>query len=49
VAILLIYATVRVLRTAFEEGQTELLAPGTVLPEAFNAFWQLHRRGELTR
>ncbi len=39
----------RTLRTAFEEGRTELLAPGTILPEAFNAFWQLHRRGELSR
>jgi len=39
----------RALRTAFEEGRTELLAPDTILPEAFNAFWQLHRRGELTR
>jgi predicted nucleic acid-binding protein len=38
----------RALRTAFEEGWTELLAPGTILPEAFNAFWQLHRRGELS-
>lgn len=36
------------LRTAFEEGRVELLAPGTILPEAFNAFWQLHRRGELS-
>jgi predicted nucleic acid-binding protein len=27
----------------------ELLAPGTIPPEAFNAFWQLHRRGELSR
>ena len=26
-----------------------MLAPGTMLPEAFNAFWQLYRRGELTR
>ena len=39
----------RALRTAFEEGWTELLTPGTILPEAFNAFWQLHRRGELSR
>jgi predicted nucleic acid-binding protein len=39
----------RALRTAFEEGRVELLAPGTILPEAFNAFWQLHRRGELSR
>ena len=37
------------LRSAFEEGQVGLLAPGTILPEAFNAFWQLYRRGELTR
>lgn len=37
------------LRSAFEEGRVELLAPGTILPEAFNAFWQLHRRGELIR
>ncbi len=39
----------RALRTAFEEGRVELLAPGTILPEAFNALWQLHRRGELSR
>ncbi len=37
------------LRTAFEEGWVDLLAPGTILPEAFNAFWQLHRRSELSR
>lgn len=37
------------LRTAFEEGRVELLAPGTILPEAFHAFWQLHRRDELSR
>ena len=37
------------LRSAFEEGQVGLLAPGTMLPETFNAFWQLYRRGELTR
>lgn len=39
----------RDLRTAFEDGRAELLAPGTILPEAFNAFWQLHRRDELSR
>jgi predicted nucleic acid-binding protein len=37
------------LRTAFGEGRVDLLAPGTILPEAFNAFWQLYRRGELSR
>ena len=37
------------LRSAFEEGQVELLAPGTILPEAINAFWQLYRRSEFTR
>lgn len=33
---------------SFEEGEVSLLAPGTVLPEVFNAFWQKHRRDELT-
>jgi hypothetical protein len=39
----------RALRSAFGEGRVELLAPATILPEAFNAFWQLYRRGELSR
>jgi predicted nucleic acid-binding protein len=38
----------RRLRGRFEEGAVSLLAPGTVLPEVFNAFWQKHRRAELT-
>lgn len=43
------YEEARALRIAFEEGRVEMLAPGTIQPEAFNAFWQLHRRGELSR
>ncbi|MCA1706551.1 MAG: type II toxin-antitoxin system VapC family toxin [Actinobacteria bacterium] len=38
----------RTLQRGFEDGAVSLLAPGTVLPEVFNAFWQKHRRGELT-
>lgn len=38
----------RKLQSRFEEGAVSLLAPGTVLPEVFNAFWQKHRREELT-
>ncbi len=38
----------RQLQGRFEEGTLSLLAPGTVLPEIFNAFWQKHRRKELT-
>ena len=39
----------RMLQHSFENGAVSLLAPGTLLPEVFNAFWQKHRRGELTR
>lgn len=39
----------RDLQRSFESGVVSLLAPGTVLPEIFNAFWQKHRRDELTR
>jgi predicted nucleic acid-binding protein len=39
----------RRLQRSFEDGAVSLLAPGTVLPEVFNAFWQKHRRDELTR
>jgi predicted nucleic acid-binding protein len=38
----------RRLQHSVEEGEVSLLAPGTVLPEIFNAFWQKHRRDELT-
>lgn len=38
----------RRLQYSFEKGEVALLAPGTVLPEVFNAFWQKHRRDELT-
>jgi predicted nucleic acid-binding protein len=38
----------RQLQGRFEEGTPSLLAPGTVLSEVFNAFWQKHRRKELT-
>jgi len=38
----------RQLQDRFEEGAMSLLAPGTVLPEVFNAFWQKYRRKELT-
>lgn len=31
-----------------EAGETKLLAPGTILPEFFNALWQQHRRGDLS-
>lgn len=34
--------------SAAESGNIELLAPATLLPEAFNAVWQYHRRGEFT-
>lgn len=37
------------MRDTVEDGRAEMHAPGTMLPEAFNAFWQLHRRGELSR
>lgn len=39
----------RTLQGTVEEGKVTLLAPGTILPEVFNAFWQKLRRGELTR
>ncbi len=39
----------RMLQHGFENGAVSLLAPGTLLPEVFNAFWQKHRRDELTR
>lgn len=38
----------RRLQAGFEEDEVSLLAPGTVLPETFNAFWQKYRRNELT-
>lgn len=37
------------LEAAVGDSRVELLAPGTLLPEAFNALWQRHRRGELSR
>jgi predicted nucleic acid-binding protein len=39
----------RRLQRGFENGAVSLLAPGTLLPEVFNAFWQKYRRDELTR
>lgn len=39
----------RGLQRGFEDGAVSLLAPGTILPEVFNAFWQKHRREELIR
>jgi hypothetical protein len=33
----------RQLRSAVETGRAELSAPGTLLPEAFNALSRLHR------
>lgn len=39
----------RRLQRSFENGVVSLLAPGTILLEVFNAFWQKHRRDELTR
>lgn len=38
----------RQVQGAFEKGEISLLAPGTILPEVFNAFWQKYRRKELT-
>lgn len=38
----------RQVRDALEDGSVSLLAPGTILPEVFNAFWQKYRRKELT-
>ena len=34
---------------AAEAGSVELVAPGTLYPEFFNALWWKHRRGELSR
>lgn len=34
---------------AAESGRLELVAPGTLQPEFFNALWWKHRRGELSR
>lgn len=34
---------------AVEERRAELLAPATIQPELFNALWQQHRRGKLSR
>lgn len=34
---------------AAESGAVELIAPGTLQPEFFNALWWKHRRGELSR
>lgn len=39
---------VRLLDSA-RDSTSELLAPGTLQPEFFNALWQRHRRGELKR
>lgn len=39
---------VRLLDSA-RDSVSELLAPGTLQPEFFNALWQRHRRGELER
>lgn len=38
----------RQVQAAFEDREISLLAPGTILPEVFNAFWQKYRRRELT-
>lgn len=38
----------RRLQGRFEDGAVSLIAPGTFLPEVFNAFWQKHRRKELS-
>jgi predicted nucleic acid-binding protein len=38
----------RQLQREFEDGAASLLAPSTILPEVFNAFWQKHRRDELS-
>lgn len=34
---------------AVGESRVKLLAPSTVQPELFNALWQQHRRGKLSR
>ncbi|MBA3232017.1 MAG: type II toxin-antitoxin system VapC family toxin [Acidobacteria bacterium] len=38
----------RQVQDALEDGSASMLAPGTMLPEVFNAFWQKYRRKELT-
>ncbi len=38
-----------ILLSAVEYDEVELLAPSTLLPESFNAFWQQHRRSMLSR
>lgn len=40
---------IEALEAAIGDRRVELRAPGTLLPEAFNALWQRHRRGELSR
>ncbi len=40
---------VEALEAAVGDRRVELRAPGTLLPEAFNALWQRHRRSELSR
>lgn len=42
------YEKARQVQGALEDGSLSLLAPGTILPEIFNAFWQKYRRKELT-
>jgi predicted nucleic acid-binding protein len=37
------------LLSAVGEGAAQLLAPSTIQPELFNALWQQHRRGKLSR
>lgn len=37
------------LLAAVGESRAKLLAPSTVQPELFNALWQQHRRGDLSR
>jgi predicted nucleic acid-binding protein len=37
------------LLSAVEIGEVKLLAPSTLQPEFFNALWQQHRRGMLSR
>ncbi len=40
---------IEALEAAVGDRRVGLHAPGTLLPEAFNALWQRHRRGELSR
>lgn len=42
------YEKARRVQGKLEDGEISLLAPGTILPEVFNAFWQKYRRKELT-